>query len=243
MLPILATATRLSVFGGSSALRLSAGLLIIPSGRTPSYSSSVFWVSITVYPRFSLSFSMTTVERKVWWRRSSLSTVEKRAKLRTVAYSLPNLLQIPQHLYTWCPSRRHLLLFWHFKEFQRIHFFVKTSGVTSVLEHWVVLYGIQNSKLTRNGLQFASKFFAVLCALIGTTPGTTTNYHPKTNEKVKRFNKPFVASLCHYIDKHLKIGASLISSWRLNTSLKYTAQQGRRVLDLFPVELIPKWQH
>lgn len=55
--------------------------------------------------------------------------------------------------------------------------------------------------LTDNGKQFTSKFFAALCAFLGTKLITTAEYHSQANGQVERYNRTLVARLRHCIDE------------------------------------------
>lgn len=67
---------------------------------------------------------------------------------------------------------------------------------------WILLYGIPNYVLIKNGPQFVSKVLPTLCFLLGFEKLTTTAYHQKTKGQVKRYSRTLVAVLCHYVSKH-----------------------------------------
>ena len=70
------------------------------------------------------------------------------------------------------------------------------------LDNWVIPYGIPSYVLTDNGPQFTSKFFACLCAFLGSKLLNTTAYHPQTNGQAERFNRTIVARMRHYVNEH-----------------------------------------
>lgn len=73
---------------------------------------------------------------------------------------------------------------------------------TILLENWIIPFGASSAIMTVNSLQFVSKVFAALCALLGTGLVTTMKYHPQSNEQIERYSKTLVARLRHDIDEH-----------------------------------------
>lgn len=53
-----------------------------------------------------------------------------------------------------------------------------------------------------NDPPFVSKYFAALCAAIGTTLITTLERHAQANGQMERFNKTLEVRLQHYINEH-----------------------------------------
>lgn len=79
----------------------------------------------------------------------------------------------------------------------------KASHVAMVVpDNWILPYGISNTIVTGNGLQFVSKFSAALFASVGTKLITATEYYPQANSQVERFDKKLVARLRNYIGEH-----------------------------------------
>lgn len=72
------------------------------------------------------------------------------------------------------------------------------------LDHWIMPFGIPTYLLTDNGSQIVGKFFATLCAFLGTKHLSTTAYHRETNLQTERYNKTIIARLRHYVAEHQK---------------------------------------
>lgn len=77
-----------------------------------------------------------------------------------------------------------------------------TTVAPAFLNHWVYTYGVPLYVLTDNSPQVASKFFAAVCQLLGSTLYFTTAYHPQTNGQGKRYNKTIVQRLRHYVSEN-----------------------------------------
>lgn len=82
----------------------------------------------------------------------------------------------------------------------------KTRSKTTVshvanmlLDHWTVLFRIFNYPFTDNEPQVVSKFFESVSIQAERKDLTTTLYHPQSNRQAKRFIKPFVICLRHYV--------------------------------------------
>lgn len=77
---------------------------------------------------------------------------------------------------------------------------IKASTVSQAfLTHLLYPYGLPLYLLTANAPQFASKFFAVVCQLLGVKTRSTTAYHPQAKGKVERFYETLVQRLRHYV--------------------------------------------
>lgn len=85
-----------------------------------------------------------------------------------------------------------------------------THAANIFFEHWVIPYGIPKYLLTDNGPQFTSKFFAMICSLLGVKHLTTTAYHPQTKGQVEHYNKTIVTRLRHYVAEHQRDWDTLV---------------------------------
>lgn len=73
-----------------------------------------------------------------------------------------------------------------------------------VLDNWIMLYGIYDVPLTDKDEQLTSKNFGAPCPTPDTKLATMTEYDPKCNGKVERYNRTVVERLRHHIEKHLQ---------------------------------------
>ena len=82
---------------------------------------------------------------------------------------------------------------------------IKSDTVAKAfVNHWVLAYGPPTYVLTDNGGQFAGKFFADVCRIVGAANLFTTTYHPQCNGQVERYNSTIVRAMRHYIADHPK---------------------------------------
>lgn len=58
----------------------------------------------------------------------------------------------------------------------------------TILDNWVITYGILTHLFTDNGPQFVGGLFAKLCALLRTEQLATKAYHTHKNGQTKRKN-------------------------------------------------------
>ena len=72
----------------------------------------------------------------------------------------------------------------------------------TLLNNWIIPYGIPNSILSDNGPQFVAEFWKTTLAILGINHKTTTSYHPQTNGQAERYNKTIVSRLRHYVSEH-----------------------------------------
>jgi len=76
---------------------------------------------------------------------------------------------------------------------------------------WIASYGIPDSTLSDNGLQFASVLYQGVLQMLGVSTNYATPYHPQTNGQVERFNKTLVQQPRHYVSEHVVTWARYVS--------------------------------
>jgi len=70
---------------------------------------------------------------------------------------------------------------------------------SALIDSWVSAYGIPESVLTDNGLQFDSVYYQGILGLLGIASNYTSPYHPQTNGQVERYNRTLVRQLRCYL--------------------------------------------
>lgn len=68
-----------------------------------------------------------------------------------------------------------------------------SHSALSLIDSWIMAYGIPHFLLNDNRLQFKGKLFTALCHLGAIKELMTTTYHPQTNGQTDWYTKPVVA--------------------------------------------------
>lgn len=100
-----------------------------------------------------------------------------------------------------------------------------SRAALTIIDNWIMPYGIPNFLLTDSGQQFVRKFFNALCSILGIKQLTTTAVHCK-HSRTERYNKTIVARLHQYVNEHLSHWDLFAQSLTYGTANKYTDLQG-----------------
>jgi transposase InsO family protein len=95
----------------------------------------------------------------------------------------------------------------------------------TLVDRWIVLFGIPVTLPSDNGSAFASKFFGVLTQVLGVKQVFTSAYRPTTNGQLERWNATLVDSfsvLAFEKDWYLSIGLACITyNYTVHTTTGY----------------------
>lgn len=89
-----------------------------------------------------------------------------------------------------------------------------------------------NSIFPSNGFWTFSKFFMILCLLVGSMNLTPTSSISKTNRRAERYNHTFVSRLCHYVSTHHKDWFTYVQPRTFRLSME-TSRQGATSLSVW----------